>query len=324
VQCFLGDLAAGASTALTVTVSSTQPGSISSQAQVWADWDVDWANNFASQDTTVVDAATPTPTASPTATDTATATATASNTPTETGTVTPTATVTDTSTPTPADTATPTASETPTDTPTETPTATPTATDTATETPTATATEWPTKTATPRPTASPTATPAASCELYPIGLHVATLEDLRAGDLTWDIYNGTQPGTFGWLSWSGSPSAPTLARSLTPPGDSASYVNPENGSDRVLSVGDWVRGSPGISNSSAVRAALDRLSSRDIVVPVWYEARQQGSQASYRVVGFARVRLTDYRLSGQQRISARYLGSATCGASGPVGPATAW
>jgi hypothetical protein len=53
-----------------------------------------------------------------------------------------------------------------------------------------------------------------------------------------------------------------------------------------------VRGSPGIANSSAVRAALDRLASRGIVVPVWDEARGWGSHA-------------------------------TCGTSGSIGPSTA-
>src|SRR5438105_14316666 len=73
--------------------------------------------------------------------------------------------------------------------------------------------------------------PAASaqtCPLYPIGLSSQTLSNLAAGTVISDIYNGTQPGNFGWLSWAGSPSESTLVSSLTAPGDSSTYVNPDN------------------------------------------------------------------------------------------------
>ena len=128
-----------------------------------------------------------------------------------------------------------------------------------------------------------------------------------------DVYNGTGPGNFGWLTWRGDPSVPTLATSLTPPGDSATYVNPSDPTDRTISVGDWVQGRPGVANSSQGRAALDALIGQDITVPVWDVANGQGNNSAYRMTGFARVRLTAYRLPGQNRISARFLGSAPCG-----------
>ena len=49
--------------------------------------------------------------------------------------------------------------------------------------------------------------------------------------------------------------------------------------DRALSVGDWVRGRPGVANSGAVRAALDGLKAIDVVVPVWDAAAGLGSDA---------------------------------------------
>jgi hypothetical protein len=161
---------------------------------------------------------------------------------------------------------------------------------------------------------SATSTPAAgACALYPIALHAQSLVGVAVGGVIPDVYNGSQPGNFGWLTWAGSPSVPTLVTSLTPPGNSATYVNPSNAADHVVSIGDWVQGKPGVSNSSQVRAALDRLKTLDITVPVWDTAAGQGNNSTYRVAAFARVRLLDYRLPGQNRISASFLGYATCG-----------
>jgi hypothetical protein len=240
---------------------------------------------------------------------------TATDTPTPTPTNTPTATATNTPTATPTDTPTATATNTPTPTPTDTPTAT--ATNTPTATPTATATNTPTPTPTDTPTATatntPTPTPIPPCDLYPIAVHKETLDGVAVGDIVPDIYNGAQPGNFGWLTWAGAPNVGDLANSLTPPGDSDSYVNPEDPNDHRVSVGDWLQGSPGVGNSKQVRLALDALKRLDeIIVPVWDAVEGSGNNALYRVVAFARVRLIDYNLPGENRISAQFLGFATC------------
>jgi uncharacterized repeat protein (TIGR01451 family) len=240
------------------------------------------------------------PTPTPTATETETATAT--ETPSATATEPPTATSTETPSATPSPTETP-----PSATPTATPTPDPTAT--ATRTPSNTPTRTPTATVTP--SATPTATGLAleACALYPIALHVDTLRGVAGNALLPDIYNGSGRGNFGWLTWDGDGSAPALARSLTFPGDSHAYVNPNDVRDHRVTVGDWVRANTGVSNSSAVRAALDRLKGVEIVVPVWDATVGSGSDGRYRVASLARVRLTEYRLAGQQRISVRFLGS---------------
>jgi hypothetical protein len=131
-----------------------------------------------------------------------------------------------------------------------------------------------------------------------------------------DIANAAQPGGFVWLAWNGDGGEPALVRSLTPPGNSGRYINPDDPGDRELSVGDWVRGRPAVANSARIRQALDQLKAQDIDVPVWDEARNSGTNALYRVVGFARVRLVDYRLPQENRISALFLGYAACGDSG--------
>jgi hypothetical protein len=130
-----------------------------------------------------------------------------------------------------------------------------------------------------------------SCELYPIALSAQSLSNASPGAVLPDIYNGSQPGNFGWLTWGGSPSVPTLVTSLTPPGNSSTYVNPDSSSDHQINIGDWVQGKPGVSNSKNVRDALDALKTVDITVPVWNQTRGQGANADYRVSAFARVRL---------------------------------
>lgn len=156
------------------------------------------------------------------------------------------------------------------------------------------------------------------CDLYPIALSAQTLANVVEGSTIPDIFNGTQPGNFGWLSWAGSPDEPTLVQSLSVPGDSNTYVNPDDPNDHVVSVGDWVTGKPGVSNSRGVRDALDELEDYEITVPVWDNARGQGSQAAYHVSGFARVRLIGYRLPNQNRISAVFLGFVNCGGTPPT------
>jgi hypothetical protein len=101
-------------------------------------------------------------------------------------------------------------------------------------------------------------------------------------------------------------------KSLRPPGDSKTYVNPNNRDDHVVSVGDWVQGSPGVTNSRQVRQALDNLKQIDVIVPVWDQARGTGNNSVYRVAAFARVRLVSYQLPFQNRISARFLGLVNC------------
>ncbi|MFL5931617.1 MAG: Ig-like domain-containing protein [Gaiellaceae bacterium] len=160
------------------------------------------------------------------------------------------------------------------------------------------------------------ATPSSAlCELYPIALHTTTLAGAKPGDVLADILNGTRPGNFGWLTWNGDLSAPALGVSLTPPGDSGRYVNPDNPADHDVSVGDRVRGRPGAVNALAVRKGLDLLKTMDaVVVPVWDETRANGSNATYRVSAFAKVQLLEYRINGNARITVRFLGLAECAA----------
>src|SRR5262245_6984209 len=94
----------------------------------------------------------------------------------------------------------------------------------------------------------PQAARAQSCTFYPIALPASAVSNAALNSVLTDIYQGQASGNFGWLSWAGSPSVPTLVTSLTPPGNSDSYVNPTNAADHQLSIGEWVPGKPGVSN----------------------------------------------------------------------------
>lgn len=77
-------------------------------------------------------------------------------------------------------------------------------------------------------------------------------------------------------------------------------------------------GRPGVANSSSVRGALDALKTVNIVIPVWDDVTGSGNDVAYRVVSFARVRVTDYDLASANRISARFLGYVTCADATPI------
>ncbi len=154
---------------------------------------------------------------------------------------------------------------------------------------------------------------AAACDLYPIAVSMESLRGVTSGQVIEDVFNGTEPGNFGWLTWAGSPSVPTLVKSLTAPGDSGSYVNPDRPEDHQVSLDDWVRGKPGVSNSRKVREALDHLLGQEVVLPVWDVVRGGGEKAEYHVAAFARLQLLGYELPHRNRLSARFVGYTSCG-----------
>jgi hypothetical protein len=156
---------------------------------------------------------------------------------------------------------------------------------------------------------------AQSCPVFPIAMSLQTLSNAVPGTVLTNIWNGTDPGNFGWLSWTGDPDEPTLINSLTQPGDSFTYVNPDNANDHNLVVGDWVSGKPGVSNGKHVRASLDALEGFVITVPVWDQTRGQGDNVAYHIVGFAQVILTSYHLPSRNQITAQFINFTTsCGA----------
>ena len=153
----------------------------------------------------------------------------------------------------------------------------------------------------------------AQCNLYPIALSVQSLANIQPGTIITNIFNGSQPGNFGWLTWTGDPSTPTLVGSLTSPGNSFTYVDPFNPGNNQVQLGGWVQGKPGVSNSKGVRNALDDLEGIVITVPIWDQAQGEGNNTLYHVVGFADVQIISYQLPSQNVISALLIDVGTCG-----------
>jgi choice-of-anchor A domain-containing protein len=150
------------------------------------------------------------------------------------------------------------------------------------------------------------------CAMYPIALPFDLLES-SAPETTFDqVPRGTGAGQFSWLTWAGSPNAPVLANSLIPPGDSYTYVNPDDDSAWPLAPEHWVEGAAGSMNSGPVRANLDVLIGTEIVVPAWSAIRGQGNNLDYQVAEFARIRLLDYRLTGNGWLSFEFVGWTHC------------
>lgn len=118
--------------------------------------------------------------------------------------------------------------------------------------------------------------------LIPIGVFDSDYQAGRTYELT-EGYEG--PGNFGWISWLGSPSAPTLADSLCDPNNPA------------FTFPTWFDGATGMMNSSAVRDCLDGYIADQTVVyvPIWRQTNNRpGSNLQYEIIQVAAFVLTGY------------------------------
>lgn len=151
--------------------------------------------------------------------------------------------------------------------------------------------------------------PPGGCDVYPIALSLSSVSNISTGTVLYNLENGADPGDFGWLTWNGNRSQDALAASLTTPGNVETYVNPFNPKEKDLTARKWVRAT-GSDKGRNMRAALDNLKKREIVVPLWYQVDKK--EKAYRIAGFAKVQLLSYSLDNTDRISVRYLGTTDC------------
>ncbi|HET7604201.1 MAG TPA: pilus assembly protein TadG-related protein [Gemmatimonadales bacterium] len=124
--------------------------------------------------------------------------------------------------------------------------------------------------------------PPPSGVLLPIGVFDADYEVGTNYTLTEGSHG---PGNFGWISWLGSPSNPTLVASLCFP-DNPAFTFPT-----------WFDGATGVMNSSGARACLDQYIADQTVVyvPIWRQTNDRGgSNLQYEVIGVAAFVLTGY------------------------------
>jgi hypothetical protein len=147
------------------------------------------------------------------------------------------------------------------------------------------------------------------CAVVPIALYAGSLVSRNPGELIGDIYNGSSPGQFGWLRWPTRTSAYAegyLVETLGDPSLAASdFEDACEAGDNAINAGDCAWGNTGLSTAS--NAAVLALENQDLRVPVWDSASGSGSNSSYRIAGFAVIRITDFDLSGQDRLTARFV-----------------
>lgn len=126
---------------------------------------------------------------------------------------------------------------------------------------------------------------------YPLAIHRQALPD--DPNAPFNLFAiGPGAGNIGWLSWLGDPSTGALSDALSEP-VSQYYTNPEDpsGTDHVLSLGSWIRTTPG--HHQAAQDTLARLVGQTIPVVVWDDSRGQGHGTLVQASGFARVRIDE-------------------------------
>jgi hypothetical protein len=147
------------------------------------------------------------------------------------------------------------------------------------------------------------------------------LADAAAGHV-YLIREGVGDGGLAWLRWSGCSSAACLSDSLTYPGNSHTYVNPNDPEDNELNAGDWVRLFTGnvAALSLDVNPHVDR--ERPLRFILYDEVQGTGSEAQVRIAAFALFRLRGYNLNGaDKRILTEFAGwSAGCEVVEPPEP----
>lgn len=160
-----------------------------------------------------------------------------------------------------------------------------------------------------------------SCILRPITLRHSMISTV-AVNASFTMDRGTGPGNFSWVEGKKSDKTTprTLAIQLTNETGFA-YIESENASDNIVSVGDWIAGVPGNKKSSHVRESLNWLITNQvpIVLPVWSTHRGPGANLEYQVTNYAQVRLLSYGQLDENNLNKSsttftflYLGSTVC------------
>lgn len=152
--------------------------------------------------------------------------------------------------------------------------------------------------------------------LYPITRLMPSVgDDIVLGQVI-RIRDTDTSGNFGWLFWADVPSSDALKASMTPPGDSYTYINPEDPSDHTINLGDWVQGATG--NMQALASILDTYwvgTGQAMVIPL-YDTTNSGTGANlnYRVAGFAALTILSRHTTGSDKyIEAQFVRWVTNG-----------
>ena len=115
-------------------------------------------------------------------------------------------------------------------------------------------------------------------------LPIAAFDSDYQADVEYELTAGEEgPGNFGWLTWRGSPNAPTLEHSLCHPDNDA------------MTFPVWIQGDTGITNSSGVRACMTGWLGSTVLIPIWGQTNNRGgSNLNYEVITLGAFVLTDF------------------------------
>jgi hypothetical protein len=160
-----------------------------------------------------------------------------------------------------------------------------------------------------------------TCEVYPITVPHSLVGGAANGTSFDLIQFGNAAGNHSWVTWNGDTSGAAAAISVTPPGNDSSYINPNDATDSVLGISDWVTGLSYFPTSGGTTNALDLQIGKDIIIPLWSQQSISSGLQQYQIQEFGIINLTAYKLKGKvPSISFIYKGIASCGngSSGPV------
>ena len=115
-------------------------------------------------------------------------------------------------------------------------------------------------------------------------LPIAAFDSDYQADVEYELTAGEEgPGNFGWLTWRGSPNAPTLEHSLCHPDNDA------------MTFPVWVQGDTGVTNSSGVRDCMTSWLGSTVLIPIWGQTNNAGgSNLNYEVITLGAFVLTDF------------------------------
>jgi hypothetical protein len=146
---------------------------------------------------------------------------------------------------------------------------------------------------------------------YPCVMPIATLTETFKYDECYNIYDGAESGSFGWLNWQFGKKGETCKCSAT---CLEANLNPETCSSGLVEVNSWVASDSGISNKKEIRDWLEYYMAnpdKDFIVIIydvtqcmngkcdecaqWQNGAPRGF--AYHVIGFAKFELLGYSLS---------------------------
>jgi hypothetical protein len=137
--------------------------------------------------------------------------------------------------------------------------------------------------------------------LVPIATHLRPFTMTEG--LCYEIWNGIDPGNFGWVNWDNQP-PPANHCGVNTPCLIDNFDTPCNSG--FIQVGDWVSATTGVA--SALGNQKDHglmpylTEGNTVTVIVWDTTRGAGgTNVAYRVAGFARLQLIAYQLSATSK-----------------------